>query len=703
MGDDPWNDDQFRSKKKQLQELRAESKGWFEDIKGISLKERKEQRETINQKIKEYEELSKSGGKIGQQAKELLELQKKQLAVLGKQEKVVGRIQQEVNVTYREFTNFLQTSAAQYNYSQKIAKEYLSISRDIGATAGMSDRLTRSFKDSLEEVEQMGGSMEDITNIMNTMSDESGRMKILDRDDVANIESISKGTNMMAADAARMAEKFDLMGVSTDTMGVHLATVFKESQAIGLNANKVIKVLSSNMNSLQSYSFRNGVKGMTEMAKQAVKMRLDVSDVLQMADKFYQPEAAIEAAANLQMLGGDIAEAFGDPFETMYLARNKPEELAKKLGDMTENMMQFNDETGEYEFPAEVRMQLKSAGEQLGINTEKMIEMARQTSKIKDVKMKFTSLTDSDTKESLASLAKFSAERGEFVIQHKGEELGLDQIGDGLAAEIIKADDESVEDKTDSHLFKNIALNTQTMSEQLVSMKEASMATIAGTTDMYEITAEEMKKNLIGPMKNSMDMMVSKFKDEFKPDDLFDKVQWDTTFNGATEEVAKFVTTLKDKMENFLGGKDDALSDKTDSPSTYKTEQACKDAKSSGQAVKWDGTKCVAEDLVSYPGGGEGRVLTGPFGKIGLDDRDMLLAGDPNKIGGGTNNGGSTEISGTATINVNINSNTAISPYMESQLTSKIIEVYQKIANGDGNVSSVYQAQPSKGSDILYA
>ena len=35
-------------------------------------------------------------------------------------------------------------------------------------------------------------------------------------------------------------------------------------------------------------------------------------------------------------------------------------------------MMTFNDETGQYEFPAEVRMQLKSVeGEQLGINTDK--------------------------------------------------------------------------------------------------------------------------------------------------------------------------------------------------------------------------------------------------------------------------------------------------------------------------------------------
>ena len=72
----------------------------------------------------------------------------------------------------------------------------------------------------------------------------------------------------------------------------------------------------------------------------------------------------------------------------MYMARNKPEELAKRVGEMTENMMQFNAETGEYEMPAEVRMQLKAAGDQLGINTEKMVEMARMTSKIKDIKMK---------------------------------------------------------------------------------------------------------------------------------------------------------------------------------------------------------------------------------------------------------------------------------------------------------------------------
>ena len=40
------------------------------------------------------------------------------------------------------------------------------------------------------------------------------------------------------------------------------------------------------------------------------------------------------------------------------------------------------------------------------------------------------------------------------------------------------------------------------------------------------------------------------------------------------------------------------------------------------------------QDLVSMPGT-SGRVLTGPFGAFSLDDRDMIMAGDPNKMTGG--------------------------------------------------------------------
>jgi len=689
-----FSDDWYRDKKKNAQLALKEASGYYEAITGLSRRQRREEIEGIDEKIKKLQAQTDAQGKITKQAQELIDIYEKQKRAAKSMYEVVGRIGQEVSVTFQEFKNFLTTSAAQYNYAQKIAKEYLSVTRNIGASAGRSEMLTRNFKDALPTVEQLGGSMDDLKDMMETIAEESGRAKILDVDDVINIEKIARGVNLSAAETAKMAETFDLMGPSTDMMAENLENVFKESQKLGLNANKVVKMVSSNIKTMQAYSFKNGVKGMTEMAKQAVRMRLEVSDVLQMSDKFYQPEAAIEAAANLQMLGGDIAKAFGDPFETMYLARNKPEELAKRVGEMTENMMQFNAETGEYEMPAEVRMQLKATGEQLGINTEKMIEMARQTSKIKDVKMKFTSIGDEDTRENLASLAKYSEERGEFVIKHDGKELGLDEISDGMAEEIMKANEN--EGKSDSDLFKNIAINTQTMSEQLVCLKEASMATIAGTTDLYEITAENMKESLITPMKEGMDTAIADFKAGFDPKKLFQTEEWNETqqrFRTKLDETAEDLAEWIDKVTGGAGGAGNSGGPNNNNNGANNSGSIC------GPNQRWDGTKCVAKDLVSQPGS-DGRVLTGPFGAIGLDDRDLIVAGDPKKLTGGENSSGTPSRMEFGNLNISgkieiVSPNGSATNLDMSSLKPQIEKMIINHMNGtfrDGGVPSSKQA-----------
>jgi len=679
-----FSDDWYKNQKENAQKYLKEATNFYDQLNGVSRKARQEQLQEVDELIQKIKDQSANTGKLTKQSEELLNLYEKQKKVLKSQHEVVGRIGMEVSVTYNEFKNFLTTSAAQYNYAQNIAKEYLRVNRNIGLSGTKAEMLTRNFKNSLPIVETLGGDMSDLTDMMETIAEESGRAKILSVDDVINIEKIAKGINISASDAAKMAETFDLMGPSTDMMAEHLENVYKESQNLGLNANKVVKAISSNMKSMQSYSFKDGVKGMTEMAKQAVRMRLDISDVLAMSDKFYQPEAAIEAAANLQMLGGDIAKAFGDPFETMYLARNKPQELAERVGEMTKNMMQFNAETGEYEFPPEVRMQLKAAGEQLGINTDKMIEMSRQTSKIRDVKMKFTSVGDDAARENLASLATWSKDQNKFVIKHKVDgkdvDLGLDEITNDMAEEIMKANEN--EGKTDSDLFKNIAINTQTMSEQLKGLQESAMATIAGTTDLYEITAENMKESLVTPMKESMDELVLNFKAGFDPKKLFDTEEWDivqenfrTTLDETAEEIADWVNTITG------GGGGGAGNDKN-----------AKNNNKSGPV------NSATEDLVSLPGS-NGRVLSGEFGSFSLDDRDLIVAGDPNKLLGGNSSGlpskmefGNLNISGRIEI---VSPNGSATNLDMSSLKPQIEKMIINHMNGtfrDGGVPSSKQA-----------
>jgi len=368
-----------------------------------------------------------------------------------------------------------------------------------------------SFRAALPEVLLMGGEMSDITNTYSSFMEQSGRLRFFSEDDLVTVSKISRATKMLPSDTAKMAESFDLMGLSVETMNESLVDVYTSSQKMGLNSTKVIKTLQNNMKSMQSYSFASGVRGMTEMAKQAVKMRIDVSDVLGMADKFYQPEAALEAAANLQMLGGDIAKAFGDPFETMYLARNKPEELAKRLQEMTENMLQFNEESGQYELPAEGRMQLKAAGEQLGINTDKMVEMARQASKIKDIKMKISgNAFDDDVREGIAGMAKMKD--GKWVVDFRDEKGTPMEIDINNTGELQNAIDNgllSQDQKTDSDFFRDIALNTQTMTEKMGNQAEASRAGVTAVIDWHAVYEKQMEP-LITKMQQGTQDLVSK-------------------------------------------------------------------------------------------------------------------------------------------------------------------------------------------------
>ena len=650
------------------------------EISKEELKRLNDQLDVAEKNLKLLKE--KKGYSVGE-AKALEESIKNQrnlLKIYKEQGTAFGHIVNNTSAIGRELLEFTKSSGKQFDLAQKIAKVYKGLGKSIGMTGESSKLLEQSFKGALPSSIEMGISAEELSSIYSKISENTGRVSSLTSKDAETIAAISASMDLSVTDAAEMSESFMLMGLTTEKIEKNILDTYKSSQSMGLNATKVIKVLQQNIGSMQSYSFANGVKGMTEMAKQAVKMRLDVSDVLNMSEKFYQPEAAIEAAANLQMLGGDIAKAFGDPFETMYLARNKPEELAKRVGEMTENMMQFNEETGEYEFPPEVRMQLKSAGEQLGINTEKMIEMARQTSKIKDIKMKFSSVDDNDMRENLASLAKYSEEKGEFVIQHKGEELGLDKITDGMAEEIMKENQSS-----DANL-KDIAVNTQVMADRMTNFQSSKEAQIATATNLYEIMADEVfsEDGLFGKLKDNVDAFTKPYIE--KAAQFFASEIGDTD----TKSFNDTLTAMQDLGKEIKEGVIKSLED------LNKKLQDFDVIISKGQGSNTDVIN--KKDLVSLPGS-NGRVLSGEFGSFSLDDRDLIVAGDPNKLLGGNSSGlpskmefGNLNISGRIEI---VSPNGSATNLDMSSLKPQIEKMIINHMNGtfrDGGVPSSKQA-----------
>ena len=389
----------------------------------------------------------------------------------------------------KEFRKFATDSKAQYEWAEKLAITSKTTAVNIGISVGRSQEFTKSFNRATAEVQKFGGEASDVQSIMEEFSENSGRARIISPEEVSNIFLLTKGLNLTNQSAGSLLERMDLMGISVDNSNKLLNSLTAESQKLGLNSSKVVQTLANNFDKMSNMSFKGGVKGMTQMAKLAVQMRMDVSEMLAMADKFYEPEAAIEAVANLQMLGGEVAEAFGDPFETMYLARNKPEELAKKVQTMTENMIQFNEETGEYEFPAEARMQLKAIGKELDINVDSMMDIARQSSKIKDIKMNVSgNITDEDMRDGLASMAKMKD--GKWVVDFDGKEVGIEDIGVDLAEKMLAAP------KNEEEAIMEMAYNSMTTNEILENILEAMKTGYVAESNTYEITEDIMRPSM---------------------------------------------------------------------------------------------------------------------------------------------------------------------------------------------------------------
>jgi hypothetical protein len=422
-------------------------------------------------------------------------------SALGSSSNIMKDMLNTIGDMRKRMYEFSKDTSQQYELAEQIAKSYKSVGLSIGLAVDRSKGFSQAFKGAVAEVARFGGDIEDVSRIYEDFADSSGRVRILGKDEVSNIFKLGKAANLVGSEASNLYETLELMGVSNVDATERLEQLIKDSQSIGLNSSKVMKVLSSNMNKMQTYSFSNGVKGMTKMSQLAVKMRMDVGEMLGMADKFYEPEAAIEAAANLQMLGGDIAQAFGDPFETMYLARNKPEELAEKVSGMVEGMMTLNQETGEYEFPAEARMQLKAAGDQLGINVDSMIEMTRQANKIKDVKNKLSTsgmFTDKEM-EGIASMAKL--EGGEFKVDmydESGEKItkSIDQLTSGDVEMLMR-----IPQDEEDYMEKMID-NSMTTNEILKSIEDTFKKTFVEGFDMYQIIEDSSKET----MKATRDM-----------------------------------------------------------------------------------------------------------------------------------------------------------------------------------------------------
>ena len=612
---------------------------------------------------------------------------------IGEGNKLIKSIGDSFGSVYKNIYEFGKSLTAQYRLGEELAKSYKQTSVSIGIGTQNQKILGNEFKKSVMLVERLGGNMDDVNTIYSKFADQSGRVRILDDEEVQRIFAIEQATGLMGDSAASLAERFDLVGIGSEEFAKNIDQIMVDSQKMGLNSSKVVKVLSDNFENMQRMSFRGGVKAMTEMSKLAVKMRMEISDMLGMADKFYEPEAAIEAAAQMQLLGGDIANAFGDPIQMMYEARNAPEEFMKRVGDATEGMVKFNEETGQFDMVAENRQKLIGMADALGLNKDQLIDTAFQMSKMQKIKMDVGgNLFEEETMDKIASLAKFDKTSGQWTVDVGGEMKSLEELKNtpGLLEKALQ------KPTTEKDAAIKTAEGVMTTNEKLQSILNATLTGIEIQTDVYGKIEKQTDEPLIAlqtSTKKVADNLIKTTKDVLKESGA------DTLGTNLAEMISRNAFNKINEIKEIAASNIEEINIKNYVKKKNQTEDGAAQSRqgNDGAAQSRQGN---AEDLFSGPGQSD-RVLTGSFGSFKLDSRDLIAAGDPKKLLSSINSSQKLDVSGTinfGNINITMDGNSENISFTEQDKKEMMKSIKSQIIAG---VNGMIGANKVSGKDSL--
>jgi hypothetical protein len=427
--------------------------------------ERARKTEIISDRQKVINELLANSGELTKKQQEylnkLIEEQRTELAnekeINTQLEKGIKFRQKNVDIG-KQIINQLKNG---WQYLQQQDKIIKTTTLNLGMSGVKAEILRSSFEQSASYVARLGGSLEDVQNIMQGYADETGRSRALSAEMVKDITAIGKGTGLGVEQATRLGAQFEIMGVDARSTMEYVQGVVDTSERMGINTTKVLKNVNDNFKRLNTYTFQQGVKGFAQMASYAEKFKIDIGQALNAADVAKTLEGAIDLTAQLQVMGGEFAKT--DPFEMLFLSRNDPAKFTEKIGDMTKGVVSFRKMAdGSFEkfiSPAD-RDRLAAVAKSMGMEASALTEIAQRQADIQKMRQQMAGMgLSEEQKKLIEGAAIFDTKSGKFQVQLAGTMKDISTLTKDQANSFVKQtvslEDRAKQAQTFDETFKN--------------------------------------------------------------------------------------------------------------------------------------------------------------------------------------------------------------------------------------------------------
>ena len=300
-------------------------------------------------------------------------------------------------------------------------------------------------------------------------------------------------------DGSKFAEAFDSVGMSLDDAvgGIDnadgaLTDVIQTGQELGVTMEQFLGDVVGNIKLINTYGFENGVEGLSRMVARSQALGLEMSTVTGMAEKFLDPEGAIDFAARMQVIGGAVGD-LADPFKLMYMATNDLEGLQDAIVETAAAAVTFDKEKNSFVISPESRRQLRDQADAMGMSYQELADTAVKSARRAAVfsELEFVGDMSETDKELIASMAQIG-KGGTAQVKIPGIEEMVDvaNVTDDQMELLRK------EGMTDSDIYQQ-QLTVAEKSEQALARIEAAarvqIRLLGGSsTDVDAMTASQL-------------------------------------------------------------------------------------------------------------------------------------------------------------------------------------------------------------------
>ena len=441
----------------------------------------------------------------------------------------------EGKLSVQKFENEKKITEARLKYGQEVEKKWIeaganvekawlsfaqhleggllkseAAANELGVGLGLSGKQLESFKKSMFEsqvtISKWGKTLEDMQKVMSSYNDSTGRNIQFSTNDFDTSFALDKLAGQDGL-SAQLTSAMELFNHSVSDSNEMFYEMYKNVSKIGLNGRKYLKDLSKNLKLAERFQFKNGVKGMMDMAKWAQNTRFNMDSLDGMLQNFSENglEGAITKAAGMQVLGGNFAMG-ADPLAMLWERYNDPQAFAQRQQDMLKGIGSYDAKTGEVTFNMGEQIQMEQFAKYTGQSVQDLMNQQRQRIKGEQMEKSLNNGVNlSDDEKSLIT-NKAQLVNGEWkVTMVNGKQKSVSQLN---SEDLNHLKPEDNEEKLVNYVY-----NIMNMMTKLTGVKQKATAKLelGGYSKWYEENQTRIQ-NVVTDFNNRYQEYLTEFE-----------------------------------------------------------------------------------------------------------------------------------------------------------------------------------------------